>query len=359
MTGMGERAYAYARACGIAGKSFVGRRTAALRPLSRLSELDRLIFGPAARELPERELLADLERRLARRSAAAILSVIGAYKKPPEPLLLLLRAYEYADLKNALAAAGTGAAGSGTKAGAAAGTETEAAAGSRPVFTDLGRFGTVRFAAWPDLGAMLEGGEFEFLLEKEKNRPPRLRGESGGVSLETALDRRYYRELWKGIARLRRGDRRAAELITAEEIALRNCAWVLRLRTYYGMGAEEAAAHLITIDGAPALTEDAAAALEFPLDNREPWTGWKRIRFLNDESGGSWRASPRYFQNAAAEYLYRLSLRHFHRRPSSLDSVFCFIKLKQFEEDLLTSAAEGLGMGLGGTEVLAMLERTL
>jgi len=39
-----------------------------------------------------------------------------------------------------------------------------------------------------------------------------------------------------------------------------------------------------------------------------------------------------------------------------LDSCFCFIKLKQFEEDLLTSYAEGLGMGMSGKDVLAMLE---
>jgi vacuolar-type H+-ATPase subunit C/Vma6 len=333
MTGGGERAYAYARACGIIRKSFVGRRTASLRSVSRLSELNRLIFGSAARELPERELLPDMERRLARRSAAAIRSLVNSYKKPPEPLVLLLRSCEYEDLKNALALRASGSA-------------------EKPDHSPLGRFGQVRFDAFPDPAAMLGGTEFEFLLSPEGG----LRNEWEGLSLETVLDRRYYRRLWQSLFRLRRKDRRAAELITAEEISLRNCVWVLRLRSYYGMEGKAVAGHLIDIEENPQLIQDARSALELPLDDREAWEGWKRLRFLNPGYGRSWRASPRRFQNAAAEHLYRLALRHFHRSPGTPDSVFCFIKLKQFEEDLLISAAETLGMGMAGRDVAAILE---
>jgi vacuolar-type H+-ATPase subunit C/Vma6 len=344
MAGAGERSYVYAKACGIIGKSFVGRRIAALYPVSRLSELDRLIFGSGARELPERELLPDLEKRLIRRSLAQMVSIVNSFKNPPELLSMLLRAYEYSDLKTVLTAEG--------------GLD---ASGGEPAA--LGRFGTVRFEARPDVKAMLGGTEFEFLLDGKGE----LKKEFDGVSLETALDRHYYGRLWKSIFALGRSDRRAAEKITAEEIALRNCAWMLRLRTYYGMKADEVRRHLITLAERPDLSAEALEALEFPLDGRSEWERWSRVSFLNPEgspsrrifqsgSSGAWYADPRYFQNAASEYLYKLALQNFRRRPFSVDTSFCFIKLKQFEEDLLTSDAEGLGMGMSGREVFGMLE---
>jgi vacuolar-type H+-ATPase subunit C/Vma6 len=341
----GERAYSYAKACGIIGKSFVGRRTAALRSVGRLSELDRLIFGPSARELPERELLPDLEKRLLKRSVESIFSVVNAYKNPPELFSLLIRVYEYNDLKNALAMIAS----------------EEANFRTKPPFVELGRFGTVRFAAWPHVKTMLKETEFEFLLDENG----RLKKDYDGLSLETILDRHYYKKLWKSIRRLRKSDRRTAEHISAEEISLRNCAWVLRLRTYYGMLSEELKRHLIMLDDEPRLSKDALEALELPLDSRSEWEQWSRARFLNPEgsrsrrvfSGGEvWNADPRYFQNAAAKYLYKLAFHNFRRKPVSIDAVFCFIKLKQFEEDLLTSNAEGLDMGMAGRDVLDILE---
>ena len=65
---------------------------------------------------------------------------------------------------------------------------------------------------------------------------------------------------------------------------------------------------------------------------------------------------PRYVQNESAKYLYRLAQRLFHRRPFAVDTAACFIKIKQFEEDLLTSVAEGLGFGMTAQDVLAMWE---
>jgi hypothetical protein len=47
---------------------------------------------------------------------------------------------------------------------------------------------------------------------------------------------------------------------------------------------------------------------------------------------------------------------YFRRRPISIDTPACFIKLKQYEEDLLTSVAEGLGLGIPGRDVFSLLE---
>lgn len=341
MTSAGERAYTYAKACGIIGKSFISRRIASLNDISRFSELDRLVFGLQARELPERELFSDLERRFSQRSVLAISSVLKAFKEPPELFTLLLQVYEYSSLKTALSLIAQG--------------ETAV----KPVFTSLGSFGTVHFEAWPNAKAMLAGTDILDCLDRyfKNDGMGGINAEYQGTTLETALDKHYYQKLWGCLKKLNRKDCSAAEHIIAEEIALRNCAWALRLRRYYDMSPEEVGRHLVNLETAPQLCRDALASLEFSLDNYSDWKKWKRLRFLNPVSQtGFWRADPRRFQNATAAYLYHLALSNFRKRPSSLDSCFCFIKLKQFEEDLLTSYAEGLGMGMGGKDVLAMLE---
>ena len=336
MIGTGEKAYAFVKACGIIGKSFVGRRITALNPISSLSELDRLVFGARAKELPERELLGNLERRFSGRGVEAITSVLKSFKKVPELFALLLRVYEYTDLKTALALL--------------AGDNTAA----KPAFTPLGRFGTINFDAWPDAKAMLAGTDLSFILPYLKDDKT---SSDGSVTMETALDRHYYNKLWASLGKIKKNQRKAAEKIIAEEIILRNCAWALRLRSYYGMKAEEAAEHLVVMEKNKKLCQDALAALEYSLDDRNDFEQWKQIRFLNPDSfSGRWRADPRYFQNAASEYLYRLAMRYFRTSLSWFDKVFCFIKLKQFEEDLLTSSAEGIGMGMTGRDVLNMLE---
>ncbi|MDR0386464.1 MAG: V-type ATPase subunit [Treponema sp.] len=339
----GERAYAYAKACGIIGKSFIGSRLAALEPVSRLTELDRLVFPQSFRELPERELLIDLERRITGRSAKQIVSVVNSFARPPELLVRLLRSYEYGDLKSALAAIAAG--------------ESKA-----PSFTNLGRFGVVKFAAYPDIKAMTGGTEFDFLASGALNE------DGAGMAFQTKLDKHYYIALWESLYRLKRRDRAGIEALLSEEISLRNAVWVLRLRTYYRMTGDEVREKLIDVkfpsrgDGARrsanrcSLTADAEAALELPLDTRAPWAAWKRASFLNPGGGELWTADPRYFQNAASRYLYRLARHYFRRRPFSIDTAACFIKLKQFEEDLLTSIAEGLGIGMTGRDVFAMLE---
>jgi hypothetical protein len=351
----GERAYAYTKACGIIGKSFVGKRISALAGLRTLSELDRLVFPELRRELPARELLLDLEGRIVKRAVAQILAVVNAYEKPPELLIRQLRVYEYSDLKTCLNYIG-----GGTKAA--------------PSLCDIGRFGTVRFEAFPDLEAMLEGTEFDFILEKHLKL---IQAGDDLTPVETELDNRYYLGLTGSLRRLSGHDRAFAERILAEEISLRNCIWALRLRTYFKKSAEETAKYLMDIKTHVGLEEipgdvrthnpglqlkevslaaEAFESLALPLDSRDEWRGWRWERFLNPGLPGEWNADPRYFQNAASEYLYQLAMRCFRRMPMSISTAFCYIKLKQFEEDLLTSIAEGLGLGMGSGDVFDLLE---
>ncbi|MDR1869977.1 MAG: V-type ATPase subunit [Treponema sp.] len=340
--------YAYAKACGIIGKSFIGKRISFLSDIHNLSELDRAIFPDRHQELPGRELLADLEHRIVEHTVRQILGIVSSYTDPPELLIRMLRVYEYTALKACL-------------------QNISAGKKNIPPIYDIGRFATVRFDSFPDITAMLKKTEFSFLLSEElKSFQP---GTTDITPVETKLDSIYYVGLTESLWHLSGEDRRIAQRILIDEISLRNCVWALRLRTYYEKTAPETRRYLMDVaipenrrmrtrhpKGA-SLASEAFASLELPLDSRLPWKGWKWEKFLNpEETGVRWKANPRYFQNAASRYLYRLTLRSFHRSPLAVSAVFCFIKLKQFEEDILTSIAEGLALGVDSSSVFKMLE---
>jgi len=329
MTNQGERAYAHAKACGIIGRSFVGKRIADLDEASRLSELDRMIFPNSYANLPERELLFDLEKRIEDRTANSVLTIVRGFSKPPEFLVLLLRAYEYTDLKNAA-------------------ISIIEKAPSPPPHTDIGRFRTVNFDAWPDIRKMVDGTGYTFLLPLKKNSPDK---QTDIIALESALDRHYYNALWKSLHSIPIRERHVSQKILSDEISLKNSSLILRLRHYYNMRSDEVKPHLVDIKA-----EDAIKCLEYPLDSFHEWSTWHWKGFLNPEiSGRHWHADPRHFQNAASRHLYHLARHYFFSGSTSLDTIFCFIKLKQFEEDILTGVAEGLGIGMTPKEVLSTL----
>jgi len=335
----GEQAYAYAKACGIIGKSLVGKRIPALAKLTALSELDRLIFPDAFRELPAREMLLELERKILRRTVAHIRAVLVSYANPPELLVRQLRSCEYADLKTCLHHI-------------AAGKKTP------PPLSDIGAFGTVRFEAYPDIAAMIAGTEFESILTEEDIATVKS-PDFDLTPLEVKFDLHYYAALVKSLRRLPASDRPIAERIIADEISLRNCAWALRLRTYFRKTPEQAETYLMDLtinkNSKVSLAAEARDSLRFALDSPSDWKKWRWKALLNPKTE-DWTADPRYFQNAASRHIYGQCMRFFRHNPFSVSSIFCYIKLKQFEEDLLTSVTEGLGLGMAGKDVFDLLE---
>jgi vacuolar-type H+-ATPase subunit C/Vma6 len=319
-----------------------------LEKASQLSELDRMVFSASAKSLPEKELLRDLEKRIINREVNSIIAIVECFSKPPEFFTLLIRSYEYADLLSAINAS----------------RDKERNA---PAHVDLGRFQTVRFEAWPDIPKMIEGTAFKFLLDKI-DKPGIGKGsilEKPGLALQGVLDQHYYSALWNALFSLPAGDRQAARKILSDEISLKNSSWALRLRTFYQMPPEEVKQHLVDIPpkgkkplgkNSHFLASEALACLDYQLDNYSDWSSWRWKEFLNPPfEGRHWQAAPRFFQNAASRYLYNLARHHFRLNPSSLDTVFCFIKLKQFEEDILTSSVEGLGIGIPVKDTISML----
>jgi len=276
-----DNGFAYAKAGGIIGKSFLGKRARLVDGCQSLSDLDKLVFSHQHRDIPDRALLADFKKRIEKRTLDKILLVINSYIPHIKFLVLTFKGYEYSE--------------------------------------------------------MLDG---------------------------TELDRRYYQELIESLSVLDSEDRETAQMLIADEICIRNCLWVLRLRTFYNMTPAQAKKYLLDLrfngdifQKKQSLAAKAKASLNFHLDLRQHWEGWRWEKFLNPyEDVRHWTADPRYFQNAASLYLRNLAFNKFHSNPLTISAIYCFIKLMQYEEDLLVSAAEGLALGMESSSVFKMPE---
>ncbi len=337
MPGMGERAFVYAKACGMIGKSYTGSGLSKLNTVGRLNDLDRLIFSEGSKDLPERELLPDLEWRIICRTVNQIVRIVSFFSDVPDFLVKLVQSYEISDLKAMLNA-------------------WVAKDPKLPHTADLGSFGTIHFDAYPDLDLMLKDTEYHWILDRKDD----IADSKKLVLLFIEIDRQYYVNLWNSLLSVPKNDCISIKKIIEEEISMRNVIWSLRLKTYYNMDTEKIAEKLVDISlgkGKKSLADDALECMQFAPNSYDDWSGWKRAAFVNPEKQEeSWKLDPRYVQNESAKYLYTLAQRLFHRRPFAVDTVACFIKIKQFEEDLLTSVAEGLGLGMTVPDVLAMWE---
>lgn len=330
MASAGEWAYAWAKACGIIGKSFIGPRVKQLQAVHRLSELDSLLFPDSPLQLPAQQLVFALERRISQRAADKIVAIVSCFSDPPRLALRFVSAFEYADMARCIAAAVAG--------------EKDP-----PHPIEIGRFRSVRFEAYPDIAAMTAGTEFDWIADSLQ------RAGDQTLDIQVELSRRYYRALWADIRAEGKRGRIGFEEVAAEEITMKNIVWAMRVATYYRGDTEAVERVLVDVEReGRSLADEARKILEFGMDRREDWSKWKYSFLLNPvDSDGDWRLDPRYAQNTAARRLDRLTRVLFRRGSGAIDGLASFARLVRQEEDLLTSVVEGIALGVSPREVLA------
>jgi hypothetical protein len=189
----------------------------------------------------------------------------------------------------------------------------------------------------------------------ENDEPP----ETPELSAIARQNNEYYTALWHELERTPLSDRRYITDIIAEEIRLKNAVWALRLRVYYFLPPEQIETFLIKIKpgkNRPPLHIDALKALEPDIEEETQWRRWRLQKYLNKpDAGRYWKIDPRFFQNQASLHLYHLARKSLRKNPFTLDTACCFIKLKQFEKEILTSVAEAVRLGLTGADALKIL----
>jgi hypothetical protein len=282
----GERAYIYAKACGMIAKSFVEDRVNRLSAVSSIEALEDLVFG----FVDSAENIDDIEKRLAGREHEAVTKILNSFSKPPELLSLLIESDN----------PGTHSSGEKTPSSQTA-----------------------------DLAEI------------------------------TRQNKVYYTALWHELEKVPLSDRKRITPLIADEIRLKNTVWALRLRVYYLMPPDRIKDFLVTLKpGANqrSLHGDALKSLESDIEEETQWHTWRLWKFVNKPvSGQYWKIDPRYFQNQASLHLYHLAQKGLRLSPFTLDTACCFIKLKQFEKEILTSVAEAARLGLTGGNALEIL----
>jgi vacuolar-type H+-ATPase subunit C/Vma6 len=291
--------------------------------------------------------LTDFETDIASRTLGDIIRLLKSFDKAPPFLLRIFANYQYADLKSVLRAYMAG----DEKLPALASDNAE-----YRKFLQTAGVASLDFTHYPRLDTMLAKSEFAWVAKELDGLP--FGSNAVLESILEKLDAQYYQLLWQDMAAERAEDTKRIKEIIRREIIFQNIECAMRLRSYYSYTDDEIRAFFINLPKSknddPA--RQAEATLGFALDHAGDWSGWKYASLLNKEQPGVfWRLDPRYFRNRASVYLYNLARKDFHSEPFRLDTAAIFIKLKQFEEQLLCSIAEGLRLGMKPQEVLTSL----
>jgi hypothetical protein len=283
----GERAYIYAKTCGIIAKSFVEDRVNRLSAISSIEALDDLVFGAVGSGAN----IDDIEKRFAQREREAIAKILKSFSHPPKLLMLL-------------------------------------AESDRPTERSSG----------------------------EKNVPS---SEAQDINEIARQNNAYYTALWNELKKTPFSNRKLITSIIADEICLKNAVWALRLRVYYLLRPERIKDFLVTLKPEKKqrpFHSDALKSLELDIEEESEWHAWRLWKYVNKPvSGQFWKIDPQYFQNQASLHLYHLARKNLRKSPFTLDTACCFIKLKQFEKEILTSVAEAVRLGLTGGDALVIL----
>lgn len=336
MTDRSADAFLYAKASGMLAKSFVGSRMASLFSATSLEGLWELLFRSEVPLVPDFVLVQMIERRAEKRFLEGFLSLVSKYIKPEGFFVDLLHFYDYNNLKTILASLGS----------------AETSGEFLSELPSLGRYSMLNYAGWPSLESMTARTPVSWCAEALESMDMQ--------DIRSRLDSQYVRSLWDGASRLKGETGVLVKKLLKEELVLNNIVWGLRLRSYYGMGRDDALEQLVATTDCKSvealyrneLTKPAAQVLSLPLDSYRDWENWKYSHLLNpQEEGVEWSVDPRWIQRTARFELYKRALRQFHQHPFTAHVIYCWFKVKQYELDCIRMVAEGIRLKVSPAQV--------
>lgn len=329
--GSWERAYGWAKAAGVMGSSFLGRRRSRLLEAKGVRDLYREVFLRDPPEVPEPQLISAAERELDGRLQGILQTSCPGKCSQGSFLHAARRRYEFENAKALYLSA--------------------RAARQAPVLHELDSCTEIAVDAYPDLQAMFQGTRYEWLAQK--------RDRDEDLVAANRLDRQFYTELWAASMSLAFSERGSVRELILEEALLMNCAWALRLSITFGLLPEKIEPLLIAIPGRD-VRFAAQRALSLPTQDRRAWEAW-RYGYLalegdrDADQGIAWSVEPRSFEAAVLRRLRKRFRRAFHARPGGISAIYAFIRIMEFEMDDLQSAFEAFRMGLPSSELRAFL----
>lgn len=320
----GAHSYVYAKASGILARSFTGHRAASLFAPRSLAELWSLVLKSEVPAVPETLLAKRLEEEAGAKFISEYKRLLDMYDKPDDVAVLLLRYFDYSNLKSLGAAAAMG--------------RTE-----RPRLRNIAPYNILNYDGWPSIKKITALSPLSW-YDKE----PEI---SEQQFLDAKIDRQFVSDLWNAAERLGVFERANVENLILKKYAMQNMAWALRLKVFYKMPNDEILEHILFLDASEKkgdlLARDAIEILEKNPEHYEDWVGWKYARFLNaHEEGSLWTIDPGWVEDAAKKELVAESNRLFHSQPFTPVVLVSWFFIKLNELNHIRAAVEALRLNV-------------
>jgi vacuolar-type H+-ATPase subunit C/Vma6 len=320
----GAAVFVYAKASGMLAKSFIGKRSLALFEANTLHELWSLLFDAEAPVLPEAMFAKALEQQAEKQFADDYITLLRNYSKPDPILVVLLRTFDYDNLKDI---------------GAALCDHAETC----PELVDIRPYSRLNYDAWPDIAKITRNSPSAWY-----NTPPLA---SNQHELDTKLDKQYAIELWEAVTSLAAVDREPVYDIIQQRIMLENILWAIRLKVYFAMPKEEIISRLAFAEQdkkkSDPIAGEAMQILDWPVDSYDAWAKWKYAKLLNpSEEGVPWTIDPRWMNQTFKRLIQKRARLRFHLYPFTDATLVMWFLIKQFELDCIRTAVEGLRLNV-------------
>ncbi|WP_022931267.1 V0D/AC39 family V-type ATPase subunit [Treponema bryantii] len=326
----GAGAYIFAKANGILGKSFTGKRAQKLFAAKSLGELWTLLFRSQPPMVPEVMLSQQIEEKAFSDFTNQFVNFISLYDKPEEVLKDQLLMYDGENLKELGAALCKG--------------EPKC-----PAVISLKNYSSLNYAAWPDIKKITKGSPFSWY-----NKVPGIHEQQ---ELDFKIDIQICRHLWDSAARQKGEAGEALLKLYRQEFIIKNIVWVLRLRLYYNMKAEDITKNLIYVTDKPGHSDPIAAPalkiLDWPLDEYEVWSNWRYASLVNPyEPGTVWQIDPIWIEKRNRVEINRKAAMLFHQFPGEPASLIGWYKMKEFELSCIRTAVESIRLNVNPEEAM-------
>ncbi len=315
----GARAFVYAKACGVLGKSFTGARADKLFEAKSLSELWTLLFSEPCPMVPEAILSQQIEEKAFSRFISQYSGFIDQFDRPDSYLRDQFFIFEVENLKEIVDALCSGEQ-------------------KLPVLMDLGKNTTLHYDQWPHLDKITAGTEYAWLKEV-----PDLHKK---MDVEYMLDIQAVKHLWKSIQKISGEEGNAVKNMFVEELVLQNIVWALRLKINFNMDKDDIINHLIYVTDKPG-PQDPLCVQVFKVLDKDPeniseWENWTYKDYINPKTDVIWRLEPSWIEKNARIETNKKASRLFHCYPVTSAALIGWFKMKQAELGYIRMAVEGL-----------------
>lgn len=318
--------YTYARVLGSVARFRLGSHASQLAKGGRVAEVWKSLFDEPPPQLPERLLVAAAEKRLEENAQRDFISLAGLLARHEDFFKALLRKPEYGYVKRLVMALQSGEP-------------------SAPQGAELPIKSSLHVQSWPDRVQMFSGRRFGWLSEGDRHNP---------VLEKIRLDRQYYGELARAASRLTAELKGSLPRVLRREVELENIVWALRLRRYYGLGAEEIRPFLIELPGSDAASAAMDALARHP-DNKADWSGWEFEDLVNEtaKEGEEWHLDLRHVEVRAKRRIFADLIRFMHSETSSFVPLYAWYRLKEYETASIFGVLEGIHLEAPVDEIAA------